>query len=160
LHTDKPGVYKAATRLFIPGDRELRLVIATSAPVKAALNGRTIVADDKEAAFMPAFHRAPASRCVTLPIAAGEHRLELEIVKKDRPLEVYVLPVSSKSKKQPGSYYYLTDVLFLPVDNAIASADGGTASESASKSDSEAGETVSVLAGNSAGETDGVSDGE
>lgn len=32
------------------------------------------------------------------------------------PLEVCVLPVATRQTKQPGAFYYLTDILFLPVD--------------------------------------------
>ncbi|MBP1988849.1 ADP-ribosylglycohydrolase family protein [Paenibacillus eucommiae] len=107
------GVYRASARLVVPTERDLRLIVATASPVKVSLNGTVLCDDPNVTQFMPAYHRAPASKAAELRIPAGEHQLVIEVTKlKDLPLEVYVLPVANGTQIVPGSFYYYTDVWF------------------------------------------------
>jgi len=92
MQTDEPGIYWVSTRLVNPRDRSMKLIIATTSPVTAVLNGDIIIDDRLPAAWMPAFHRVPASRSVIIHLPAGDHQLELEVVKDNESLDVYVLP--------------------------------------------------------------------
>jgi hypothetical protein len=112
LHTEEAGVYRAATTLYNPADKRLRLIAATAGPVKAYLNGELIIQDESRTDFMPAFHRAVPAKLAEIRLPAGEHVLEIEAVKGTEPLELYVVPVSPKDTKTPGGYYFHTDVLF------------------------------------------------
>ncbi|MEK3912646.1 ADP-ribosylglycohydrolase family protein [Paenibacillus sp. FSL H7-0331] len=112
LQTDQPGIYRAVTTMINPGDKELRLIVATANPVKAHLNGELIIDDQNETAFMPAFHRALESKFAEIQLPKGNHQLEIEVLKGEHPLEVYVLPVAQKNTKTPGPYYFFTDILF------------------------------------------------
>ncbi|TDF95555.1 ADP-ribosylglycohydrolase family protein [Paenibacillus piri] len=112
LQTSEAGLYRAATTLYNPDSRQIRLIAATASPVKAYLNGKLIIQDEQETEFMPAFHRAVPGKLAEIKLPAGEHRLEFEVVKGDASLELYVLPVSVKNTKTPGPYYFYTDVLF------------------------------------------------
>ncbi|WP_248930481.1 ADP-ribosylglycohydrolase family protein [Paenibacillus hamazuiensis] len=112
LQTSESGIYRAATTLCSPDSRQIRLIVATAGPVKAYLNGKLLIQDERETEFMPAFHRAVPDKLAEFKLPDGEHRLEIEAVKGDAPLELYVLPVSMKMTKTPGPYYFYTDVLF------------------------------------------------
>ncbi|NOU98400.1 hypothetical protein GC093_35040 [Paenibacillus sp. LMG 31456] len=112
LQTSDAGLYRASTTLYNPEAKQIRLITATASPVKAYLNGKLIINDDNETDCMPAFHRAIPSKLVEIKLPAGEHLLEIEVMKGEEPLELYVLPVAVKNTKTPGPYYYYTDVLF------------------------------------------------
>jgi len=108
------GIYRASATVSIPSGRELRLIVATTQPVKALWNGEAVIDSQKTTVFMPAYHRAPESQIVHLTVPAGEHHLDIEVEKTDeRPLDVYVLPVAQYTQIVPGSYFYFTDILFV-----------------------------------------------
>lgn len=110
---DGPGVYRASTTLRCPSARELRLIAAANAPVTLRLNGEAVIACAETPEFMPAYHRAPESQRVHLTLPAGDHVLEVEAVRGEGPLDVYVLPVATNDVADPGRNYYYTDLLFL-----------------------------------------------
>ncbi|MCR8636843.1 ADP-ribosylglycohydrolase family protein [Paenibacillus radicis (ex Xue et al. 2023)] len=112
LQTSEAGLYRASTTLHNPESKQIRLITATASPVKAYLNGKLIINDDSETDCMPAFHRALPSKLAEIKLPAGEHLLEIEAVKGDGPLELYVLPAAVKNTKTPGPFYFYTDVLF------------------------------------------------
>lgn len=108
-----PGTYKARTVIKNPVERMVGIVAATASPVKVSLNGKIIFEDPNETIFMPAYHRAPSSKRTEILLPKGEHVLELEVIKDNEPLEVYILPVATSRTKSPGSHYYYTDILFV-----------------------------------------------
>lgn len=110
---DQGGSYRAATTMIVPSDRNIRLITATEAPVRAWLNGRLIIDSPAKQPFMPAFHRAPAKQLAELTVPKGEHLLEIEAAQGDNPPEVYVLAVSQRTTSSPGSFYAYSDVLFV-----------------------------------------------
>lgn len=112
LPEQPPGVYTAESRIVNPRERKLRLIAATAGPVRVWLNGQLRIDEARETAFIPAFHRAPESKVLELTLQAGVHDIRIEIVKDDRPLELYVLPVSLADTTQPGPYFYLTELRF------------------------------------------------
>jgi hypothetical protein len=112
LQTEQNGIYSAATIFVNPSKRNVRLIAATSAPVKVYLNGALLFEDENQSLFMSAFHRAVASKSAEFTLDAGRHKLEIEVVKEtDEPLEVYILPVSTGETKTPGPFYYYVDCL-------------------------------------------------
>lgn len=108
------GVYRASAKLTVPSQRDLKLIAATASPVKAVWNGRTLFDQQASSEFMPAYHRAPQEQFAEFTVPAGVHLLELEITKTaetaEEPLELYVLPVAQRSKEEPGSFFYYTDI--------------------------------------------------
>ncbi|SDE19039.1 ADP-ribosylglycohydrolase [Paenibacillus sp. UNCCL117] len=113
LDTTADGVYRARTRLHNPVERQVRLIAVAHGPVKLKLDGKTVIDCAHTPEFMPAYHRAPEEQLVELTLPAGGSELEIEAVKTaGGKLEVYVLPVSLAAVKEPGSYYYLTDMTF------------------------------------------------
>ncbi|CAG7643790.1 hypothetical protein PAESOLCIP111_04556 [Paenibacillus solanacearum] len=107
------GSYRAATTMIVPSDRNIRIITATEAPIRAWLNGRLIIDSPAKQPFMPAFHRAPAKQLAELTVPRGEHLLEIEAAQGDNPPEVYVLAVSQRTTSSPGSFYAYSDVLFI-----------------------------------------------
>lgn len=113
LDTSLKGIYKARTTLYNPVERKVRLIVATTLPVKAVLNGNVLFEDKNITEFMPAYHRAPSTKLAETIIPSGKSILEIEVDRQNLPLEVYVLPVESSEVKKPGWVYYLTDILFI-----------------------------------------------
>ncbi|MFY9593047.1 MAG: ADP-ribosylglycohydrolase family protein [Caldicoprobacterales bacterium] len=108
-----PGVYKARTTIKNPAKRMVEIIAATSSPVRVSLNGKILFEDLEETIFMPAYHRAPASKRAELLLPEGEHVLEIEVKKGEDPLDIYLLPVATRDTRSPGSHYYYTDILFI-----------------------------------------------
>ncbi|MNH86816.1 ADP-ribosylglycohydrolase [compost metagenome] len=111
LQTAKDGVYKAQTHLYTPNERKVRLIAAANGPIKMKLNGETVIDCEETIEFMPAYHRADPRQWVEITLAAGIHDLEIEATRNGQSLEVYTLPVAPGRAEEPGSNYYLTDVL-------------------------------------------------
>ena len=106
------GVYRARTKLHNPSERDVRLIAAANAPVKLKLNGETLIDCQETLPFMPAFHRANAKQLAELKLAAGSHEVEVETVKNGRPVELYILAVSTRQTASPGAFYYYTDLIW------------------------------------------------
>lgn len=107
------GSYKAKTNLVNKENKKIRLIGATSAPIKASLDGKIIFEDSNRTEFMPAYHRAVQSKLATIDLTPNRYLLELEITKTDDKFDVFILPVATRETKKPGSAYYYTDILFL-----------------------------------------------
>jgi hypothetical protein len=114
LGTDQTGLYRAVTRMIVPEARNVRLIVAANCRATVNLNGEQLLSFDEGADFMPAFHRAPSEQYAELSMESGSYELEVIAAKTANPLQVYVLPVSTGQTKQPGPYYYFTDILFGP----------------------------------------------
>lgn len=115
LGSEEPGQYRAETTLVNPTARQVRLIVATSTPVKASLDDATVLEDHHEVPCLPAFHRGNKERRVELELAPGEYRLVIEVQKGTEPLDVWVLPVAAGFTKPQGPFFYLTDIVFAPV---------------------------------------------
>ncbi|WP_158606392.1 ADP-ribosylglycohydrolase family protein [Paenibacillus ginsengarvi] len=109
---ESDGVYTARTTMRNPARRQMRIIAAANAPVTLRLNGEDVIECKETLAFMPAFHRAPRQQWFELELDAGDHEIEVEAVRGGNPLEVYVLPVSTRQTTSPGAFYYYTDVLW------------------------------------------------
>lgn len=107
---ESDGVYRAETTLHNPSERSFRLIAAANCPVTLKLNGEAVISCADTPQFMPAFHRAPGKQLVELTLPVGSHKVEVEVVRSGKPLEVYVLPVSARQTVSPGSFYFYTDV--------------------------------------------------
>lgn len=112
IGTDADGRYRALTTLFNPSERQVRLIAAANVPLTLKLNGQVVIDCKHTPEFMPAYHRAPKEQQIELTFAAGTHEVEVEACKEGYPLEVYVLPVSTRDTETPGPFYYYTDMLF------------------------------------------------
>ncbi|WP_020614837.1 ADP-ribosylglycohydrolase family protein [Paenibacillus daejeonensis] len=110
------GVYRATTQVHNPRARELRLLAAANGPVKVRLNGKQVIDCPEPPSFMPAYHRTPESQLVQLLLPEGTHELEVIAERRGEPLLVYLLPVATKVTSEPGSCYYMTDILLYPAD--------------------------------------------
>ena len=113
LKTNVDGLYRANTKLLNPSERLIRLIGAANAPISLKLNGVPVIDCQQPVEFMPAFHRAPQEQFVELLLPEGIHEIEVEVQRQGTPLEVYVLPVSTRNSKTPGTCYYYTDMLFV-----------------------------------------------
>ncbi|GGD95088.1 ADP-ribosylglycohydrolase family protein [Paenibacillus nasutitermitis] len=113
LMTSRDGVYRAKTWIQNPSKRKIRLIAAANAPVKAKLNGTSIIDCQEVLEFMPAYHRPQKDQFLELTLPAGVHELDIEVLKQGDPLEVYVLTVSTGETQTPGSYYSYIDMLFV-----------------------------------------------
>jgi ADP-ribosylglycohydrolase len=107
------GTYKAKTKLVNPCHRKVKLIGGTSSGIKASLNGTLIFEDLNRTDFMPAYHRAPKTKQSIVDLPKGEHLLEIEVIKDDDTLDVFILPVATGETKKPGSYYYYIDMMML-----------------------------------------------
>ena len=112
LGTNRDGVYRAQTMLNNPRERKLRLIAAANGPITLKLNGEIVIVCNETLEFMPAYHRAPKEQWVELTLSAGIHKVELEALRNNNPIEVYVLPVALSNPTMPGPYYYYTDICF------------------------------------------------
>lgn len=112
LRTETPGTYRASTKLVVPTARDIKLIVGTSAPATARLNGQVVLDNNEPAEYMPAFHRAAHNRCAYVNVPAGEHELEVEIRKGEGPTDVFVVPASPEQTASPGGTYLYADVLF------------------------------------------------
>jgi len=108
------GTYRASTKLIIPTARDVKLIVGTTAPVVARLNGEVVLDNAEPAENMPAFHRAAHNRCVYVNLAAGEHTLDLEFRIEGNPADedIFVLPVSPEQSSLPGGTYLYSDIVF------------------------------------------------
>ncbi|RAV15348.1 ADP-ribosylglycohydrolase family protein [Paenibacillus contaminans] len=106
------GTYRAETSMFLPSDRNIRLIAAANGPVSMKLNGETVVDCKETLEFMPAYHRAPGQQLTELRLTAGTHKIEVEAYGDADSLQVFVLPVSQRETEQPGPFYFYTDVIF------------------------------------------------
>ncbi|NHN28904.1 hypothetical protein G9U52_03540 [Paenibacillus sp. S3N08] len=112
LGTEADGLYRASTQLLNPSERKLRLIAAANAPVLLKLNGEIVIDCPHTREFMPAYHRPESQQMIELTLPAGSHLLEVEATREGAPLEVYILPVSTRETESPGPFYYYTDMLF------------------------------------------------
>jgi len=110
LGAETEGVYRARTTMHVPTERPFRLIAAANCPVRMKLDGQVVVDCGDTLPLMPAFHRAPPRQTAELTIGEGYHEVEVEVVKGENPLEVYVLPVSVRKTTSPGPCYFFTDV--------------------------------------------------
>ncbi len=62
------------TTLSLPADREVRLVVSTTADFRAWLDGEPVLGQER-GPFVPAFHRTPENQRKDLRLAAGPHKL-------------------------------------------------------------------------------------
>jgi len=109
----KNGTYIAKTKLVNPTRRKVLLIGGTAAPIKVSLDGKIIFEDMNRTDFMPAYHRAPDSKKAIIDLTAGEHLLEVEVIKATDNLDVFILTVATNETTKPGSNYYLIDTMML-----------------------------------------------
>jgi len=112
LGTEELGIYKAQTVLVNPRKRNVRLIVGTPFPVTVHLNGEIVLEDHEVRDFVPGYHRSYMHRLFEIELAEGEHQLDIQALKGDEPLELFVLPVAFTKTKTPGGNYYFTDILF------------------------------------------------
>ncbi|WP_217592223.1 ADP-ribosylglycohydrolase family protein [Cohnella sp. GbtcB17] len=112
LNTAMPGKYTAVSKLVNPSEQAIRLIAGTANPVKVWLNGTILFEDDQETEFMPAYHRSPRSKMHELRLAAGTHDIRIEIMKDEKPLELFILPILAENLSKIGEFFYLTEIYF------------------------------------------------
>ncbi|MDI4645799.1 ADP-ribosylglycohydrolase family protein [Cohnella hashimotonis] len=112
LNTTMPGKYTAVSKLVNPHEQAIRLIAGTANPVKVWLNGTILFEDDEETEFMPAYHRSPRSKMQELRLAAGTHDIRIEIMKDEKPLELFILPILAENLSKIGEFFYLIEIYF------------------------------------------------
>lgn len=60
---------------------------------------------------LPVYHRGADGQRIELQLSAGIHELEVEALRGQEPLELYVLTVAPAETEQPGFCYSLNDLL-------------------------------------------------
>lgn len=108
------GPYKLKTVLSNPIERVVRIIADTSGAIKATLNGAVIFESVDETDLIPAYHRSSRSKLAEVNLPAGKNILELDLVKRGEPFDLYVLPVANNQNTSPGGSYYYTDILLVP----------------------------------------------
>ena len=118
------GRYEIRSTISTPEDEDVRLVVGSSGPTRAWVDGEKIVDSDEKSFMRPAFHPleelfpAIESKNANFHLDAGSHDFEMEIdlTDHDDPV-VWVVPVASPEKppaaEQPQPYSKLLDIMFL-----------------------------------------------
>ena len=100
------GIYHASTTLKSMKDRKILLICATAAPVKVTLNGEVVIEDNNYTEFMPAYHRAVASKQAEVSVLKGDNILEIEVVNSEDDLNVYIVPAAIWRERCEDTYYH------------------------------------------------------
>lgn len=79
LPEGKARMLKASSRLWLPEEKEVRLLVVCRKPAALLVDGRTVVKSDLDTPLIPAYHRAPSEKCATLRLAAGAHDIEIRL---------------------------------------------------------------------------------
>jgi ADP-ribosylglycohydrolase len=110
--TEHKGIYRAKGTLINPKHRRVRLIVATPSPVKVKVDDEIIIYSKDITSGIPAYHRAPKDKIKDLDMRAGRYSMEIDVLKGDETLSLYVLPVAPGEVAEPGSFYYYTDIYF------------------------------------------------
>ncbi|WP_162341508.1 ADP-ribosylglycohydrolase family protein [Paenibacillus paridis] len=105
------GWYTGRTMLHNPLDRRICLIVSAPGAVRLKLGGETVLETTGAADWLPAYHRGAEGQRVELNLTAGDHRLEVEALREERPLELYVMMVAPADTEEPGFCYNLNDLL-------------------------------------------------
>jgi hypothetical protein len=112
------GWYTGRTALHNPLDREVCLAVSAPGAVRLKLDGRTVLDTPGAAEALPAYHRGAEGQRIELQLSAGVHQLEVEALRGQEPLELYVLLIAPAETEQPGFCYSLNDLLLdLPLSS-------------------------------------------
>lgn len=112
------GWYTGRTALYNPLDREVCLAVSAPGAVRLKLDGRTVLDTPGAADALPAYHRGADGQRIELQLSAGIHQLEVEALRGQEPLELYVLTIAPAETEQPGFCYSLNDLLLdLPLSS-------------------------------------------
>ena len=75
----KARTLTASSRLQLPEEKEVRLLVVCRKPAALLVDGRTVAESDLETPLIPAYHRAPSEKCATLRLSAGTHDVEIRL---------------------------------------------------------------------------------
>ncbi len=106
------GMYYAGARLYIPSDRVVKLIGATSGASSMTLDGEVLFNAGKTC-FMPAYHRAPRGQQKEVLLTKGYHTISIEVQKDGETLEYYFIPAAPGKTSTPGDSYHYNDILVL-----------------------------------------------
>lgn len=105
------GLYRLTTDLLCPSEREAKLMISTTSPVKAWLNSQLVFDNWKPGRGIPAYHRGQGA---FVHLTAGQNPIVIEVEKQPKePLQLHVACVAPRQVSEPGSMFAYLDVMFL-----------------------------------------------
>lgn len=105
----KPGAHCASTTLELDTPRTVKLICASTAPVRLSVNDKIILNSDVKNVYLPAFHRCPGPQQTLVSLEAGCYRITVDVESTDKITKLMFLPVASDQSETPGSNYYYVD---------------------------------------------------
>ncbi|MGI6081549.1 MAG: ADP-ribosylglycohydrolase family protein [Limnochordia bacterium] len=106
-----PGVYRLSSTLLCPSARESKLMLSTTAPIRAWLNYEPIFDHWQPGNPIPAYHRGQGP---FVQLKEGENLVVIETEKtSDEALQLHVACVAPRQVSEPGSLFGYLDVLFM-----------------------------------------------
>lgn len=105
------GNHKLQSKLFVPDDRKVKLMFASSEPVKVYLDGSEVIVSDSKTPYMPAYHRGPRTLRYTADLSCGDHDITIEVNSSSDQCDIMVMPTTVDFEKEYSSIY-MTDCIF------------------------------------------------